>query len=137
MLIWRAGAAPPPGGGNATSVSAAIRFQFVTSLGWAAAEATCTPTVAIGASAPSTTIEVSAAAETNRLRVFIASPLSLAVLDPVVRTKGSPAQGNEVHSIFVVSSGLPADHVASTRCSYGRAVVSPSCAHPNLIRQPS
>src|SRR5512133_2337637 len=74
MLIWRAGAAPPPGGGNATSVSAAIRFQFVTSLGCAAAEATCTPTVAIGARAASTpraAIAASAAADTGRLRVFI------------------------------------------------------------------
>src|SRR6266550_4323634 len=82
MLTWRAGAAPPAGGGNATSVSAAIRFQFVTSLGCAAAEAACTPTVAIGVSAPSTTIEVTAAAETNRLRVFILFSL-VAVLDPV------------------------------------------------------
>src|SRR5512132_956053 len=81
MLIWRAGAAPPPGRGNATSVSAAIRFQLVTSLG-VAAETACTPTVAIGASALSTTIEVSAAAETNRLRVFIDVSLVAPVLDP-------------------------------------------------------
>jgi len=36
-----------------------------------AAAAACTPTVAIGVSAPIATIEVSAAAESNRLRVFI------------------------------------------------------------------
>src|SRR6478736_795860 len=128
MLIWRAGAAPPPGGGNATSVSAAIRFQFVTSLGWAAAEATCTPTVAIGARAPSTTIEVSAAAETNRLRVFITSPLSLAVRDPgrshqrLVRTgKRSPF---DFRRIFRSRGTLAV--LASTAARYGRAVVFPS-----------
>src|SRR6476620_5040907 len=106
MLIWRPEAAPPAGGGKATSVSAAIRFQLVTSMG-CAAEATCTPTVAIGASAASTIMELSAAADTNRLRVFIDFSLSLAMLIPVVQTTGMPAQGNEVHSIFVVSSGGP------------------------------
>src|SRR6266567_987415 len=85
MLICRAGAAPPAAGGNATSVSAAIRFQFVTSLGCVAAGAACTATAVMGAGPASATIETSAPSEINRLRVIVSLSLPRAAHGIVVR----------------------------------------------------
>ena len=63
MLIWSAGGAPPAAAGNATSVFAAIRFQFVTSLACAAAGA-------------ASAIAVSAAIAAGQIRLGLMTPPS-------------------------------------------------------------
>src|SRR5262245_54394344 len=71
MLIWSAGGAPPAARGNATSVSAAIRFQLMTS--FAAPGAARAGGAADTAGATSAANTANAATPANRPTLMIAS----------------------------------------------------------------